>query len=504
MADVVALIGEASAGVAVPVAVLKADYDTEGDPTSFFGTNGAALVTGAGVTLTDNGSNSTISGLTGAGSLIPGTFAWISNSAGAGSTSDDLYEILSSAATTVTVDNTPLDQTTGILGNDIVDISIGGIFEADTGALLQNAFDLIGPAAGAGGGIEINNLDFLLRASSAISTTAKIDIDNISGSTSTRVRTIGTTSSFVDDGTKVEITTGTLLSSGLFSFFGGVIGLGFENIDFNGSSDSSAGKAENCIRNNSDAEGFIYFKNCRMHNADSHACLIGGSTVTDSWNFIGCEIDNNGLGNVATTGWGISGRTSARGWVNVRGCYIHDNFGGGIIAGYLQAAISNRIIDNGDDGIRMTTNVAFSVNILDNTINGCDGDGIQLNSAYGGHITILNNTVNECVGVGYNLNSLSPSLVTIGNNHSKNNLNGVTTDSGDSHLSAVATLALFETYGAGDNISGDAALDADQIPGIASVLIDAGVGGTGDTIGALCATAGGAGGGVMKLTGLIT
>ncbi len=491
-ADVTSLIGEASAGVSVPVAVLKADYDTEGDPTSFFGTNGAALVTGAGVTLTDNGSNSTISGLTGAGSLIAGTFAWISNSAGAGATTDDLYEILSSAATTVTVDNNPLDQTAGILGNDIVDISIGGIFEADTGALLQNAFDLIGPAAGAGGGVIINNLDFLLRASSAITLAATVDVDLISGSTTTTVKTFSTDSSFVYSKGAVTLTTTVTLASGLLNFAAASDYTEWNGFVFDGG-DTTA-DATYCIFNNDSASIFHRFNDCEFKNATNDG-VNSWASKDGQWFFANCtfhDCTRDGLGNAGAVGS-----------FHLTGCAFFDNGRHGCFMDDDESTtLKCKFYGNVGAGLKLGSDSSKSI-VDGNTFYGNGESGFELvsTSFFPSKWQITNNTsvFNGDYGFDFNTSTSVEATNLFRNNHAFDNDQNAGIAAGGDFCNQTASLAEFEIFASGNNIGGDPLFTSagtdDFTPTSLSPLIDAGVGGTGDTIGAFCATAGGGGGG---------
>jgi hypothetical protein len=109
--------------------------------------------------------------------------------------------------------------------------------------------------------------------------------------------------------------------------------------------------------------------------------------------------------------------------------------------------------------------------------------------------TITNNTSLDSSGLGYNFNSTTTMLTHLfRNNHAYNN---------SQPSDAAATDGEFLILGNGNNVVGDPDL-TNYIPSSSSPLIDAGVGGTGDTIGALCATAGGgAGGGLNRLSGLL-
>jgi hypothetical protein len=145
-------------------------------------------------------------------------------------------------------------------------------------------------------------------------------------------------------------------------------------------------------------------------------------------------------------------------------------------------------------GINLS-NFASLVTVKNNTIYGNLGDGIfQLDSANVRGNRITNNTSSNNGRYGYNFDGVMRDLL-FSNNHADGN----NSSNPAFYCDLTASLAEFEVFGEGNNIGGDPDL-TDYIPSDSSPLIDAGVGGTGDTIGALCATAGGgAGGGAVNL-----
>jgi hypothetical protein len=394
----------------------------------------------------------------------------------------------------VELNSTSLNGTGALSATDTVSFYIGGVSDAfDSSGTLQDELDLIGPRCGAAPANAINNLDILCHASTATTLTATVDIDNISGSTTTRVRTKGTSSSFVIDGTILEIQATAAIGS-IFDFSSsGVFGLGFEYIKFN--CNANADYATYC---GTDAEGQIYFAHCESTGGVLGGHIIGGTVADDdNWKFIGCEIVNSG-------GWAVEGWTGSRGALCLIGCNVNDHDSGGVR--FRQGkVISSRIYNITGNGIGPTEgNVYESGMLKNNTIFNCTGDGISLPVGVK-DLTITGNTVSNCDGVGYNLNTNEPSRFMFYNNHSFNNFNATTPDSGDSHCNKTSTLVGFLVYDVGGNIVGDPDLDGDFIPAFDSVLVGKGVAGFTDTIGALPAEAGGgAGGGVMPFTGLLS
>lgn len=493
MADVVTMWGETGtpASITIPCMVSKSVFDV-GSPSDFYGTNGAALVTIF--------SDVTYAVTT---AILPGDFSnaivgMYAHATGLTSGNDGWFEIITITGTTsATIDITNLvgDAIQAGDDGDTLSVSIGGLGEITDNTLeFQALLDLMESAVGS-----TNNLDILLNQSFTIDTT--IDIDNIGGSATIKHRLIGTSPSFVRDGTRVTIDTDSTITA-IFDFNSGVIGMGFENIIYDG---GGSGKADHCIYNNTDTEGQIYFLNCRMTNASKDGVFLGGTAQADKWTLTACEVDNNGKG--GAEGWGIRNRLTTGLVLEANNCNIHENYNGGIRFAQDFSSIMNcRIWGNvNDEGILVSSSLLDNCMISNNTVSGNGGAGIYVAST-SDFVTISNNSSVNNIGVGYELNGLPIGEFRFYNNHSKDNHFGLgTQDDGDTHCSETATLALFECFQQDNNISGDPDFDANFIPSSSSVLIDAGVGGTGDTIGALCATAGGgAGGGVMPMTGLLS
>jgi hypothetical protein len=75
----------------------------------------------------------------------------------------------------------------------------------DDGGKLQTELNLIGPRCGAAPANSNNNLDILAHASTDVGSTVQLDFDAISGSTTTDVVFAAVNSSFVEDGTYLKI-----------------------------------------------------------------------------------------------------------------------------------------------------------------------------------------------------------------------------------------------------------------------------------------------------------
>lgn len=414
----------------------------------------------------------------------------------AGGNDEGYYEITDIIGDDIVISTTALDGIATLDTDEVLDISIGGIWDALTDASsLQDSLDFIGPEAGATSGNEINNLEMLCYKSTALTTTATIDIDAISGSASTRVRLIGTNSDFVDDGTLTEITTASTLANGLFDFTisGASIFVSFENIDYNGGG-KDATRAVHCVNESATGGGSDnnFFVKCTFRGSSDHGVYM----ESDRWRFFGCDFTLNG-------GSGFSGG-SADATVNAYyGCEFSHNDIHGLDQTGAGATINYCIaFDNGLDGTGSGFNFpntnSDSITLNGNTSYGNATDGFASNSLAIGHL-ILNNTADGNGGYGFNFNSADIwSNLIFTYNHAFGNTTAPS--------NIATTDALFEALGNGNNITGDPLFtDAGAgnfIPTSSSPLIDAGVGGTGDTIGALCATAGG-GGGVGLLTGLL-
>ena len=439
--------------------------------------NGLFLDASGSVAVTDNGSSKVRA--TSAGDFsntIVGPYANINFDPGSDYTSG-FYEVIA-----VDASNNYVDLELAYIDDDAVNITIvvgGAVPIIDVDYDLQDVLDDALSSAAS------NDVVIYILGTGEI--TATLDIDTGGGSATTTKTLVGTNTSYVIDGTRAKITTATSLINGLVHIANGVSGITFRNIDFDA---GGVGKADYCILNNTDAEESIVFKNCLMHDSDIDGIHHGGSAIQDEWAVLGCEVYDN-------RGSGIRARSSARGVIYIIGCSIHDNSVYGIFIGEYVRAYNNRVYANGDSGIyNSAATVLFARAIISNTMFGNGGDGFE-SVASSGLIVIANNTSVANVGFGYNLAGMAIGEVMVfSNNHSKDNDAEGTPDSPNSHCSETSTLALFQGFGQGNNISGDPLFtnvspgSENFIPTSNSPLIDAAVGGTGDTVGALCATAG--------------
>ena len=486
MADVVMYLGDGSVSATGTTAIAGCVSDTwleTHDHTDAMGTDGSPLAQGSTAfgNITDNldGTvNVETDAVFGAYDLTD-MYIKIYNAAGMG---EGYYLIESNDSDTVTCSDTSLISGVGFVSTTAADLSVGGIGDiTDTVTDLQDQLDEIGSFAADG----TNNVDILINrtVNGAVTLTATLDINNITGSTTTRVKVIGANSSFESDATNlIEIKTSVLLSDGLIVPATATQSVSFINFNMNG---GGIGNAEYAIRQASAGCNYYEFHNCIFHDTDNTAVLFRGADIR----FMDCDFYNAGLG-----GSGHGGQLRANG--TIQGCRFYDNLNGkGLYVEGGMFVIGVLAENNGQDGIYVGSNSSSdTLSNITSRSNGGDGVDVASNEP---RIKLTNITSIENDGFGFNFNSNFSALNLMRNCHSKDNyFDGDlgTRDAAGSHCSETSTLALFEVFSSGYNISGDALLDDDSIPSSLSPLIDAGVGGTGDTIGALCAAAGGAGG----------
>jgi hypothetical protein len=501
MADVVTLWSKtadfSSAVAAFPNLCDKSLYDTKvaaSSTSDLYGTNGGYIQSdntdSTTLTYTDT-DNATLT-MTSTAGIIVGMYVYIDDLS-AGSNVDGYYRIENiDSGTQITF------RPSGILSGPLIDTNdtcsfyIGGVSDAfDSSTTLQDELDFIGPAAGADPvGGAINNLDILCHASTATAITTKIDIDSISGSTTTRVRLIGSDSDFIPDSANLlEITTATdLTTNGLFDFADASDWTNWYNFDFNaGGKDSNLGGYGVVSQTTSSTDHL--FVNCDFHGAEVSGCHYHGV----EWTFINCNFYENGT-------MGLELASSRGGDSSIKACKFYDNDSDGFFGGGLFVAVENcKSWGNGGNGFTFNLFMDGS-HIYNNTSFNNTGDGFQIDDVADG-CRIANNSSYSNTGVGYDLQGGAVQPISFfGNNHSNSN---------SSHYSEGSD-STFADFSGGNNIT-TAPQFTSETPGQSgflqpastSPLIDAGVGGTGDTIGALCATAG-AGGGVMPLTGLLS
>ena len=478
-------------------------WESEADATKFYGTNGTYISSDSGdsTTLTDLGAGFatlTIADTTG---ILVGMWVAVDDvSAGANATG--YYEIVTVVAGTITIaSGTALDGAAALASSDTCSYYIGGIATAFTStASLQNVFDTVGPICGATNTNAINNLDILCHASSAVTVTATIDIDSIEGSTTTKVRMAATNSSFVRDGTLLEITTVSTLANGLFDWSSAATGryVIIQNIDFNGGG-KDATRAVFCV-GESVATGTtdnISFISCKFRGASSH----GVNQESDEWNFIDCSFTLNG-------GSGIETFDGAGNFFN--GCEFGTNDRHGMWLAGGANCINCISYNNGQDS---SVGHGFRDDQAQKFFNcvafGNFEDGFHIDNNSGSEWQLVNNVSMNNTGYGYNLDGLTDKdTLVLGFNSAFNNTAGPLRDTGD------LTDAQFQEYGDGNNITTDPDFESTTAgnvsflrPKSTSPLLDIGAGKMiqlGFDIGTLSAIAGGAGGGVMPLTGLLS
>jgi len=112
------------------------------------------------------------------------------------------------------------------------------------------------------------------------------------------------------------------------------------------------------------------FINCRMDNAGANGVLV----EAPSWQFRGCEIDNNG-----SLGIDVDGLNRAT--MSLLNCSLHDNVSHGMeLAGSNNTVKNCLFYNNGGSGIlanRYTARLMITENIFYNN----DGSGIEFNGA---------------------------------------------------------------------------------------------------------------------------
>jgi hypothetical protein len=469
-----------------PGVIAKATFDA-GISVDFHGDDGTYLTEDLAVSYTDSSATITLAD---ASNLELGMYAYLVTADGGNQ--DGYYEITGIVSNTITIDDQNL--TGGVLtADDTVDVFIGGVSDAfDGSGPLQEELDLIGPNCGASNGDAVNNLDILCHASTATTLTATLDIDNISGSISTRVKTIATNSSFVDDGTLVEWTTTSTLANGLMDFpvSGASVQVEFINFDCNGGGrDSAPDRAEFCVNESVGTGGTdsVYFTSCTFRGANSH----GVKQESDFWVMTNCTFSENGGSGMDTT---ASDGTSNK----FISCDFTDNTTHGLNQTGGNATIKDcTASDNGSRGFSLGGNGADNTQLYNNSADNNGSDGFY-NSATAAANVYLNNTSSNNTGYGFFfVGNERANILRFSNNNAFGNRSGFSNE--PSNLAT--TDALFQVFSSGDNITADPDFTSTTpgdagffIPSSTSPLIDAGVGGTGYTIGAKCATAGGGGG----------
>lgn len=496
-----------------PGVLTKTVFDGLTGADDFYGADGDYLVEQAGVSYVNNGSDGTLT-LSSTTGLVAGMYAYVLPDTPA-SNDEGYYHIDSvDSGTQITVVSVGLGLggagAQALTINDTVDVVVGGVSDAFTSSTtLQAELDLIGPNCSASPTDPDNNLDILCHGATATTLTSTIDIDAISGSTTTRVRLVGTNSSFVDDGTQIEMKVGVDLTNGLFEYVSTATHITTKNFILH--CEDGGFTADYGVNQDDGTDGSLNHKfiNCRFTEAGKHGAQwtgIGGAKQGPV--FIGCEFDNNVESGFANSNF------STRGGPEFHNCTVRDNGQNGIVIGissFTTTTSKTAIIDscliygNGTTtshhGIKCEANAAAVV-ITNNTIYNNTGDGINcVSNASATQKVIINNTSSNNGAYGYNFNGNTRDAY-FSNNHSYNNTTAHTD---------IVTDANFADFGEGNNLgdSGDTidplftnAGTGDFTLQSGSPLREAGVGGS--DIGALQFNGAGAGGGVMPFTGLLS
>jgi hypothetical protein len=489
MADVVTILGNGADFInatssSIPMVVDEDVWDA-GVASDFYGTDGDYSASNLE---NENGVFTIADGkllLADTSAIVVGMYCFMDDQKAA-TTNEVAYYRIDAIDTNVSITLNTAGLTTDVLNEDSTEVNywIGGVSNGLNGAAqLQNNLDHLGNYAADG----TNNVDILCYSSTAVTLAATVDIDNITGSSTTRARLIGTNSDFVDDGTLIEITTTSDIALGLFVFAAASKYITITNFDFNcGDGGVDATNSDYGVYSNGSGNGqFSTFFNCTFRNA----ILDGAGWVGYDTSFIACKMINNDRYGLSTVGGATvrmsicSSEISNNGsdginWRprpgSVSGCIIYGNTGNGI------SEFSSSISDT-----KYTNNT-----IYDNV------NGIDINSG-SVDFAIHNNTSSGNSGIDFDLNGAVSRALFFGHNNAFGSA---------SPSDQAATDAEFLVLGDGNNITEDPLFTnagaGNFIPLSTSPLIDAGVGGTGDTIGALCAVAGG-GGGVNLLTGLL-
>jgi hypothetical protein len=485
---------------------LKSLWDSEADATKFYGTDGNYISSdNTDSTVLDGDIGSPTLAISDTTGILVGMFCYVDSPA---LNAPAYYEITGvTTDTLITIEPDSLDGVIGgISADENVSYYIGGVSDAfTTTAKLQGSFNFIGPACAATFGNAVNNLDILCHASTAAVLTAKVNIDAISGSTTTHVRVTATDASFVNTGTdmlEINTVTASLVSLFDFNVSGNSIYITFANFDFNANNGVGASDTAHTI-NESDTGGAsdnIRFINCKFRDAASH----GVWQQSDIWTLDGCSLTGNGGDGLQNNNDGTEN--------SIVNCLVDGNIGNGLSVGQGNATIVGCTITNNAIGIVYTNNGGDRSTVSNNTIEGNSSDGIRYLNG-----TVQNNCVNNSIsnngGYGINFNGLTAGTFGVfAFNHSYNNVSG--------HSNLTSTDAEFQTLMDGHNITDSTAsqwesetpTDSDFMqPKSTSPLLGKGAGqfiGTGQDgydIGAKCAIAGGGagGGGVMPMTGLI-
>lgn len=460
----------------------KSLWDAQADFTVFMDGNGSELAANTAVSITSDNSYATtanVPDIAAFGSIINEMYVNLVNPVGS-NVPIGLYEIISHTNDVLVIDVNGVNGSDVIIGDDTVDYGVGGVRLATTGLELQDALDAIAEDVNG----TVNNIDILDNKDS-ITITATIDIANISGSISTRVRIIGTNSVFVEDGTRIEITTTSTLTNGLLFFNNTSDNTTWRNVNFNAGGKASS-RAAYGVRNTATGSLSHSFIRCNFFGAS----VTGMANRSSSWSFTGCNFNDNGLYGSGVAAGGTSDTYYS--------CSFSNNVShGAFIGGQRTILINCLFIDNGGDGVFAAYINTRQTYIMKCNISRNTGNGISFIPA-NNFVTISNTTISFNTGFGIDTDGADIHYITLTNNHSHfNNSNNET-----GNVDILSSSSQWVKYGDGSNIIGDPLFtdpdNGDFTLQSSSPLREAGVGGT--DIGALQFNGAGGGGatGVSK------
>jgi len=469
---------KADASNVAPGCVTTATWIASLTDTDFMTANGGALALGAGVTWTIAGNTVTINdgtspftGLTLTGMYI---YCYSNSETPEG---EGYYEI------TADVDNDNIEIKDAGLGNattfvnvagGTLDYTIGGagdISDNEGGeTYLQDHFDLISGWTDGG-----DNLDILINEDCTIDTTVDIEF---TGSITRRVRLLATDGDFLSDGTNVTIDTNTALAGALWEI--GITQVNVHFYDFTLDAGANANDATHCLEllDGSANGGLTRWYDCTFQGAtDDNIRCDAGAIAAGNWAFQ--------LYNPTITGAGAAGIGRAAVGTDcilyIKGGVIHGNTGAGVEVSGVCNVFDGIIIYGNAEGFNFdgfTKGVSVSNCTIDDTGDAFVWDGVGASSD--GVIISNCSITNSDVDFAPTGSDYADWVVT------NCLLNGNT-------ATYTPVIGIMTQRNIQTGVPGYVGAP-DYTPATGSNLIDNGVVGTGDTIGALCATAGAGGG----------
>jgi len=457
-------------------------WESEADATNFYGLNGTyiAFDNGDSTSFTVGAGFATLTVASTTGILV-GMWAAIDDVT-AGTNETGYYEIVSidSGTTFTIIASTDLSGTTVLDTSDTCSYYVGGIADAfDDSTVLQLLIDTVGFVSGADPSNAINNLDILCHASSADTLIAQVDVDNISGSTSTVVNMRSLDSAF-DVVNQLTIDTagsiGALLSIGATQ-----VNVQFYNFTLDASNATANALS---LLDSTAVAGFTIWVDCVFAQAtgDNISNDAGGASAgRQPLALLNCTIRDGG-------GHGIDGVGNDN-VVRIEGGTIHTNIGGGVRLSGIGSVISGAQIYNNGDAI--TLDAGSEGTFIENCTIDDNADAVVWDGIGGStdKIRITNCSITNNSGADFAPTGSDYADVFVANCL----ING----NGSTYTPVIGIMTQINMQTGVPGYVNQGARDYTTTS--SSNLIGNGVGG--DTIGALCAAAGG--GGVMPLSGLI-